>query len=222
MNNTNKKLFTCNEPDCDYVSTRKFNLERHELHHCGEQINYYWCLACDEAIKDSYNVKMHRFSDDHCENVRENFPECCKVRCCSILGVSCLLKVQKKYVNKYIIKKKTTTTNIVKINKPKTKAKPEDDCTQLLRSCGIVPVDDDDNEVFPEPNDYDDKDEEDDYTNLIQACKKKIESMMKEIDSSKLKGLISKRIVDMKQWTDSDESTYFKYNDLESQMECLI
>jgi hypothetical protein len=197
MNNTNNKMFACDEPDCDYVSARKFNLERHQLYHSGEQVNAYYCLACDEPIKDLFNVKMHRFNEDHCENVREMFPECCKVRCCNILGVSALLKTQQKYVNKYIIKKQTTSSSkTVKIGKAK-----------------VEPV-----EVIEEEEEQ----EVEDFTEPIKACKKKIESMMKEIDSQKLKGLIGKRIVDMKQWTGSDEETYFKYNDLESQLEELL
>jgi hypothetical protein len=198
MNKVNKKVFKCEEPQCEYETARKFNLDRHMLYHAGEQVNTYYCLACDEAIKDTGNVTKHKWTFEHCENVRENFPKCCKVRCCSILGVSCLLKVQKKYVNKYIIKKQTTTyVKTVKVGK--AKAEPVE----------IIEEEEDEQEV-------------EDFTEPIKACKKKIESMIKEISSNKLNGLIEKRIVDMKQWTNLDESTYFKYNDLESQLEQLL
>jgi hypothetical protein len=286
MNNKSKKVFKCTEPECEYESTRKYNLERHMLYHAAEQVHLYECKACDEAIKDNFNLTKHKASRKHCENVRNFFPDCVKVKTCTFSGAESILKTKPKYVNQYIVEKrsvaasKTGKIGFLKVD-PNTQVcaywclacdealkdeaevkfhrtlknhihKVRDNFPECLKEhCYLLetkphfiniyiiakrsskrsyvkidrekPDQDDENDY---DNDFEEETNEDeDFSGQIESCKQKIDQMIQEIqvsDPNKLKGPISKGISDMKRWTDTDESTYFKYNDLESQLEELL
>lgn len=204
---TTKKVFKCTEPDCPYETNRKYNLSRHLLYHGGEQQNAYECVACDSPIKDSYNLKKHRHSKEHCENVRNKYPECCKTdKVCGVAGVGMLLRTEAKYVNKYIKKRQTMRlSNTVKIGKLKQN-------------------DDDDEPVVEEEEKVEEVEEEECFKDQIVKCEKNIAKYLEEIIAKKLKGAgwIKNTKNDIKSWTGFDEETYFKFNDLEYQLEELL
>jgi len=55
-----ERPFACNEPDCDYVSTRKGNLARHKRTHMGERLFKCIVPGCSFAASQSSTLAKHK------------------------------------------------------------------------------------------------------------------------------------------------------------------
>ena len=72
------KLYKCEYDNCEHETHDRGHFRRHKLLHEGIIECAYFCLACDEHIRDNDLLIKHWRKFSHQMNVKNNYPECFK------------------------------------------------------------------------------------------------------------------------------------------------
>lgn len=102
---------------CDYSTSRKYNLKRHELAHDSDTVEHnYACAVCNISFRCKSNLKVHYRSARHMKKVKEQCPNACVKVEKKVNGIahSSYVKIDPLKVSMYLQK-----VNIVKNKKTK-------------------------------------------------------------------------------------------------------
>lgn len=156
------KIYNCNS--CKYTTANNSNFHKNVRTHSDNPKSHYRynCLACNERVKDLYNLACHCRSDHHIKNVRDKFPQTLKNKTVCGVPFACQgLDLSKRHM--YIKDRKGESLSTLHVN-----VKPAD---RIMKKEKIVI-----NKFF-----------KDEYFELEREEKQdKVEYLMKVLDSSLL------------------------------------
>lgn len=117
------KVFSCTE--CIYTTKHKGNYNRHVIMHSTEPKQHYRyeCLACNEHVRDLYNLASHCRKETHILSVRTKYPETLKKKQVGSVFISFSpLDLSKRHV---YVKDKSPKGSTPKLTTYRIHTKPE-------------------------------------------------------------------------------------------------